>query len=341
MIPGTYLAKRTKAAPVRPGVSPARMLTGFTALDYDRGMTKYDLDDEMLAFIERYIEVSNLSTATSIAEQRRDYDKMVQHFSYARPEGVGSRDEAITGRHGDVPLRRYRWREGNAGALILFVHGGGFILGSLDSHDDICAELCAATGFDLVSVDYRLSPEFLHPVHLDDVEDAFHACDRGNTLLVGVSGGGTLCAALCHRLAMSGKKAAAQVLIYPGLGGDKYGLPSYRDNADAPLLSRKDIMFYRGVRCAGAELPVSDPEFYPLAADDFSAAPPTVAISADIDPLRDDCAVYVERLEADGIDAEWINEPGLTHDYLRARHVSRRAAAAFERICDAVIRLAR
>ncbi len=303
-------------------------------------MDNYDLDAEMLAFIDRYIEVSNLSTATSIAEQRRDYDKMLHCFSYARPEGVSSLDQTVRGRHGDIPLRSYRYRDGDSSALIMFVHGGGFILGSLDSHDDICAELCASTGFDLVSVDYRLSPEFYHPVHLDDVEDAFHACAHANTLLVGVSGGGTLCAALCHRLTAQTRKAAGQVLIYPGLGGDSLGLPSYRDNADAPLLSREDIQFYRGARCAGDELPVSDPEFYPLVAEDFSGAPPTVAISADIDPLRDDAELYVRKLKAAGIAAEWINEAGLTHDYLRARHVSQRAGEAFGRICDAIVRLA-
>lgn len=303
-------------------------------------MGKYELDDEMLAFIDRYIEVSSLSTATSIAEQRRDYDKMVRHFSYACPEGVSSRDHTVGGRHGDIPLRFYRYGEGDSSALILFVHGGGFILGSLDSHDDICAELCARTGFDLVSVDYRLSPEFHHPVHLDDVEDAFHACAQANTLLVGVSGGGTLCAALCHRLTAQKTTAAGQVLIYPGLGGDSLGLASYRENADAPLLSRDDIMFYRGTRCAGDELPVTDPEFYPLVAADFSGAPPTIAISADIDPLRDDAAVYVQKLKAAGIAAEWINEPGLVHDYLRARHVSRRAGEAFARICETIVRLA-
>ncbi len=126
-------------------------------------------------------------------------------------------------------------------ALILFLHGGGFILGSLDSHDDICAELCAATGFNLVSVDYRLSPEYLHPVHLDDVEDAFLALEHENTILVGASAGGTLAAALSHRLKSSPVRAAGQVLIYPGLGGDHYALDSYRDNADAPLLSTQDI----------------------------------------------------------------------------------------------------
>ena len=74
----------------------------------------------------------------------------------------------------------------------MFIHGGGFILGGLDSHDDICAELCANTGYGLTSIDYRLSPEHRHPTHLDDVEDAFQSLAHDNTILVGASAGGTL-----------------------------------------------------------------------------------------------------------------------------------------------------
>jgi len=302
-------------------------------------MSEFDLDPEMLAFIGRYLEVSSLSTATSIARQRHDYDAIVQYFCHAHPAGIASVDSIAEGRHGDIPLRYYRCGEGNDNALILFIHGGGFILGSLDSHDDICAELCAKTGYDLVSVDYRLSPEFYHPAHLDDVEDAFRSLAHDNTILVGASAGATLGAALCYRLSADANGPAGQVLIYPSLGGDCLDLESYRVNAAAPLLSTEDIAFYRGTRCAGDDLPTTDPEFYPLAATDFSNTPPSIVISADIDPLRDDAELYVERLQSAGVEAQWINEPGMVHDYLRARHVSAAAGAAFDRICEAITRL--
>jgi acetyl esterase len=303
-------------------------------------MDTTSLDSEMNAFIARYLEVSALSTSTSVIQQRIDYEAMVREFSYPHPQGVQTRDSSIRGRHGGIPLRHYRYKSGNDGALILFLHGGGFILGSLDSHDDICAELCAGTGFDLVSVDYRLSPEHHHPVHLDDVEDAFDACQHDNIIVVGASAGATLAAALCHRCQPAARKPSAQVLIYPSLGGDQFGLDSYRDNAEAPLLSTADIHFYRGVRCADGVPPLQDAEFYPLLASDFSGCPPTIAISADIDPLRDDARLYVDKLRAAGVSARWINEPGLVHDYLRARHVSTRAGAAFGRICAAIRELA-
>ncbi|MCP4472097.1 MAG: alpha/beta hydrolase [Gammaproteobacteria bacterium] len=303
-------------------------------------MNKPALDAEISSFIDRYLAVSGLSTSTSVARQRIDYEAMVRQFRFAHPAGISTRDSRLAGRHGDIPLRHYRYGSGNDNALILFIHGGGFILGSLDSHDDICAELCAASGYDLVSVDYRLSPEHLHPTHLDDIEDAFHGCRHDNTILVGASAGGTLSAALCHRLKSKPLSPAGQVLIYPGLGGECFDLDSYRDNAEAPLLSTADIRFYRGTRCAGDSLPLDDPEFYPLVATDFERTAPTIAISADIDPLRDDARLYVEKLQDAGISARWINEPGLVHDYLRARHVSAVAGAAFARIGNAIKELA-
>lgn len=303
-------------------------------------MKEFDLDPEVATFIEKYIEVAGLSTTTSVAQQRIDYEALVRHFSYPHPPGLGTRDEAIKGRHGLIPLRHYRHRQVNSDAMILFIHGGGFILGSLDSHDDICAELCATTGYDLVSVDYRLSPEYFHPTHLDDVEDAFTACRHQRTILVGASAGGTLAAALCHRRGSSPHRPAGQVLIYPGLGGDCFDLESYRVNATAPLLTTNDIRFYRGARCANDELPINDPEFYPLMANDFSESPATIAFSADIDPLRDDARLYVDKLRQAGVAAEWINEAGLVHDYLRARHISVTAGAAFARICEAIKALA-
>lgn len=303
-------------------------------------MKPAELDPEITRFIERYLAASSLSTATSIAQQRRDYEALLRQFSYPHPPGVTCDDSQTEGRHGVIPLRHYRRGPGDDSALILFIHGGGFILGSLDSHDDVCAELCAATGYDLVSVDYRLSPEFFHPAQLDDVEDAFVALGHENTILAGVSAGGTLAAALCHRLRREETGPAGQVLIYPGLGGELFDLDSYRDNAEAPLLSSADIRFYREARCAGDDLPLDDPEFYPLAASDFSGCPPTIALSADVDPLRDDARLYVEKLQAAGVAARWINEAGLVHDYLRARHVSKRAGAAFARICGAIEELA-
>lgn len=301
-------------------------------------MTDFNIDAEIQAYIDHYLEVSNnLSTDTSIERQRQSYEKICQQFCYPHPEGISTRDDQINGRHGKINIRRYRYQQGDENkAQIIFIHGGGYILGSLDSHDDICAELCAATEFDTISIDYRLAPEFYHPVHLDDVVDAYLAITNQRSIMVGVSAGATLSAALCHRLKQSRQLPTGQVLIYPGLGGDLFDLESYRSNAHAPLLSTDDILFYRKARCGGEILPVDDPEFYPLAASDFSGLPRTIAFSADIDPLRDDAALYVEKINQAGGHATVYNETGLIHDYLRARHTSRKAADSFRRIGEAI-----
>ena len=301
-------------------------------------MKASNIDSEIQAFIGDYLKVSNnLSTDAGIDQQRKSYENICQHFRYPHPEGIAFRDATVDGRHGTINIRRYYFHQSNPEQpQIVFLHGGGFVLGSLDSHDDICAELCAATGFDTISIDYRLSPEFYHPVHLDDVADAYLAVSNRRSILVGVSAGATLSAALCHRLKDSAKLPAGQVLIYPGLGGELFDLESYKVNAQAPLLTTDDILFYRKARCREEPLPLDDPEFYPLAAKDFSGLPRTIAFSADVDPLRDDAAFYVEQINKAGGDATVFNEPGLIHDYLRARHTSGKAADSFRRIWQAI-----
>ncbi len=308
-----------------------------------KALGNFDLDPEIESFIETSIRVSNnLSTSSSIEQQRENYDKSCRFFYYGYPPGVESTDGVVAGRHGNIPVRRYSSQNqgGPDDTQIVFIHGGGFILGSLDSHDDICAEICDAAGLDTISIDYRLSPEFYHPVHLDDVVDAYLQTWRRNSIIVGVSAGANLSAALCHRLRTSPQKPSGQVLIVPALGGELFDLESYTTNANAPLLTTEDIRFYQDVRCKNGELPVEDAEFYPLVAENFNHLPSTVAFSADIDPLRDDSRLYVEKLCDAGVDATWHNEPGLTHDYLRARHTSDKAADSFHRICAAIKNLA-
>ena len=305
-------------------------------------MTEFDIDPEVQQFIETMIRVSsNLSTDSSIEQQRLNSNAACRYFFSPYPAGMESSDDVVTGRHGEIPIRRYRNTkvEFNPDAQIIFLHGGGFILGDLESHDDICAELCANTGLNAVSIDYRLSPEYKHPVHLDDVADAFDLCWKPHSILVGVSAGATLAAALSHRLKNASRKPFGQVLVYPALGGDLLGLESYVSNAEAPLLKTADTLYYRTIRSDNMEAVVSDPEFYPLVADEFNSLPATVAFSADIDPLRDDAKLYVDKLKSAGVYAEWHNESGLTHDYLRARHSSEKARQSFKHICAAIVDL--
>ena len=290
------------------------------------------IDTETWAFIRRSRELFGTDAAgKDIEERRRLYDAMWAAFALPLPEGVASRNMLADG----VPVRV--WSGGDPTRTVVYLHGGGFVLGGLDSHDGICAEICAGTGYRVVSADYRLAPEHRHPAAFADAWAAacWAAAHFGDPLvLAGDSAGGNLAAAVAHHARGRLQGVLGQVLIYPVLGGDMTA-GSYLEHGDAPLLSREDIRYCRDIRVEGA-VPAGDPTFEPLADDDFSGLPPTVIFTADCDPLRDDGREYRDRLREAAVRVAWINEDGLVHGYLRARGMAGRAADSFERIVLAI-----
>ncbi len=294
-------------------------------------------DPEVLQFIaESEAAYPPESYQASICETRACYDRLCIVFRAPRPAGIQVSDEIIDG----VGCRRYRPTVAHADQpCVLFLHGGGFVVGSLDSHDDICAELCDRTGLEVIAVDYRLAPENIYPAQLDDAEAVaqFFSSSGRALVVVGDSAGGALAAALCIRLRrLKSRKPLGQVLIYPALGGS-YTLPSYTENADAPLLTTSDLAYYSEVYTGGRDWSVSDdPELSPLACSDFGTLPPAFIVTADVDPLRDDGMLFVDMLVKAGVKATWRNEPQLVHGFLRARHQSMRAKTSFGAIVDAV-----
>ncbi|QKC93652.1 alpha/beta hydrolase [Mesorhizobium sp. NZP2298] len=307
-------------------------------------MTDYTklIDAETWAFIERTNSYYPPDTIDyTIAQQREIYDRMCREFFAGYPEGVAVETSAIaTPTHG-IPIRIYRSAPQPA-ATVLYIHGGGFILGGLDSHDDVCAELCARTGHEVVSVDYRLAPEHLHPAAFDDAMSAFAwvASTRDRPILLcGDSAGGNLCAAVAHATRGRAKQPVGQVLIYPGLGGDRLK-GSYVTHAEAPMLTMRDLEFYKHIRTGGADR-AGDITLSPLADTDFANLPPTVLITAECDPLSSDGETYRDRIVAAGGQATWFEELGLVHGYLRARHTVGRARESFTRIVDAIAALGR
>ncbi|MBZ9680947.1 MULTISPECIES: alpha/beta hydrolase [unclassified Mesorhizobium] len=299
------------------------------------------IDTETWAFIERTNSYYPPDTIDyTIAQQREIYDRMCREFFAGYPEGVTAETTAIAGPACDIPIRIYRNAKPDRAAMVLYLHGGGFILGGLDSHDDVCAELCGRTGYEVVSVDYRLAPEHLHPAAFDDAMSAFEwaagTYDRP-VLLCGDSAGGNLCAAVAHATRGHAKKPIGQVLIYPGLGGDR-ARGSYVTHAEAPMLTVRDLEFYKNIRTGGVDQ-TGDITLYPLADADFANLPQTMLITAQCDPLSSDGEAYRDRIVAAGGRATWFEEPGLVHGYLRARHTVGRARASFTRIVDAVATL--
>jgi acetyl esterase len=291
-------------------------------------------DPEVLEFIARTdVLYPPNAVEHSIAEQRRFYDAMCAAFRQPYPAGLTVTDETIDGPGGPVSQRRYL-PENPGPVTVVYFHGGGFIVGGLDSHDDVCAEIAAATGCKVISVDYRLCPEHVHPAAYDDgLAAARAALTKGPVILAGDSAGGNLAAALAQTL--KGAAIKGQVLIYPGLGGDMLGLLSYTECAEVPMLPTRDIRYYRTVR-SGGPVPEDDPTFFPLAAADFSGLAPCFVSVAGVDPLRDDGVEYVRRLIGAGGTAYCVVEPQLPHAHLRARAMSHRARDAFGRILEAI-----
>lgn len=300
----------------------------MTAVDYQSL-----IDAPTWAFIEATNAAYPPDTATlTIADQRAIYDRMCRVFHRGYPQGLSVHDETIAG----VPCRVYA---GNA-PTVIYLHGGGYVVGGLHSHDDVCAEICDRTGLQVIAVDYRLSPEHLHPAAFDDACAVIGVvAAKGPVVLVGDSAGGNLAAAAAHALRGGGARILGQVLIYPGLGGD-VNKGSYLTHAHAPMLTRDDVLFYKDIRHGGPP-PEDDTTVHPLRGRDFTGLPPTLAISAECDPLADDARDYAAKVNAAGGQAEWVTEPGLVHGYLRARATVPRAATSFTRIVTAISRFAK
>lgn len=298
---------------------------GMTQPDYTRL-----IDAPTWAFIRATEAAYPPDTATlSIADQRAIYDRMCRTFFRGYPPGVTATDEVIAG----VPCRRYP----GAGPVVIYAHGGGYVVGGLHSHDDVCAEIRAETGLTVISVDYRLSPEHPHPAALEDVLAVIRATP-GPLLLAGDSAGGNLVAAAAHVLREA--RLLGQVLVYPGLGGDR-STGSYRTHARAPMLTAADLEFYAGIRHGGTAPPPGDPTVSPLQDKDFTRLPMTLAIGAECDPLHDDAAAYAGAISAAGGRAHAVTAPGLVHGYLRARATVPRAADSFALITATLASFAR
>ena len=288
------------------------------------------LDDQIRAFIAATDACYPPDTATmEIAQQRAIYDAMCAQFHRPYPHGITAQNTKIAG----VACRRY------SGALprVVYFHGGGFVVGGLESHDDVCAEIAAATGREVVSVDYRLSPEHLHPAAFDDACGVVRAlAGEGPVVLAGDSAGGNLAAATTQALRGTGA-ILGQVLIYPGLGGDPTK-GSYLTHAFAPMLTLADVAFYGEIR---GKPTAGDATLSPLQDDNFSGIAPTFAQAAECDPLADDALTYASVIQAAGGKAHAATAKGLVHGYLRARHTSDRAAAGFAEICTAITAFAK
>lgn len=233
-------------------------------------------------------------------------------------------DRAIPGPAGRIPIRVYRLDGVDPGPIVLYFHGGGWVLGGLDSGDALCRWLASAATCAVVSVDYRLAPEHPYPAAVEDCVAttrwvAAHAGDLGTDasrlVVAGTSAGGNLAAADCLRLRRDRLvRLSLQVLIYPPLMPNARTASIRMPDGGRTFTAASVAWCWR--HYLSRPVDACEPEAAPLRARDLRGLPPALIITADHDPLRDEAEAYARRLQAAGVSVERTRYPGTIHGFL-------------------------
>ena len=231
---------------------------------------------------------------------------------------------SIPGPAGPIGARHYRPVDGDGEPLLVFYHGGGQVIGDLDTHDDLCRKICRDGRLHVLSVDYRRAPEHKSPAGSDDAYAAFQwSLDHGRELgadparvaVGGDSAGGNLAALVSLRARDEGAPLPAmQFLLYP--------VTNYSDQtrsqalfASGFFLTKWDLDFCRHQFLDGARVDAADPRVSPLLADDFSGLPPALLLTAGFDPLRDEGRQYADALRQAGVPVDHREFGSLIHAF--------------------------
>lgn len=256
---------------------------------------------------------------------------------------AGTRELTVPGPDSGLPARVYTpvgTRPEAGWPLVVYFHGGGFVAYGLDTHDGVCRELCAGAGAVVVSVAYRLAPEFKFPHPTEDAYVAVkwlgeHAAeleaDPARVAVAGDSAGASLSLAAALQLRdRGGLRLAAQLLFYPP--ADMSGLteyPSRTENAEGYFLTAENMKFYTAMYLGKPE-DALHPHVSPLHSADLKGLPPTLVLTAEYDPLRDEGKALADRLRSEGVDITYLPGPGLTHGYANMTGFVPAAAAVMD-----------
>ena len=258
-------------------------------------------------------------------------------------------NRSIPGPHGEIPIRIYRPNvsadsadRADALPCLIYFHGGGWVLGTLDSTNAICRAVANRAGCVVVSVDYRLSPEYKFPIPLDDCYAATQwvvanakdiGIDGTRVAVGGDSAGGNLATAVALRARDEGGPALRmQLLVYPVTDHD-FSTPSYDVNGDGYLLTKDMMKWFWDHYLTGA----SDGKHHlasPLRAKDLSGLPPALVITAEYDPLRDEGEAYATALTAAGVSVTHTLYPGQIHAFWQMLAVFEAASTAADQAAD-------
>ena len=238
------------------------------------------------------------------------------------PEPARVEDRTVPGPAGDIPIRVYA-SEGDNLPVVMYFHGGGWVLGDIESHDGTCKQLLAELGDAVVvSVHYRLAPEDKYPAAADDCYAAAAwvaenggeiGADGSRMAVCGDSAGGNLSAVVSQMARDKGGPAIAAQVLHVPVTDHNYSYPSYTENAEGMLLTRASMVWFWDHYLPNAD---AGQEAYasPIKANDLSGLPPALIQTAEFDPLRDEGEAYGAAIEAAGGDVTVHRYDGVVHD---------------------------
>ncbi len=257
---------------------------------------------------------------------------------------VAVENRRIPGPGGEIALRIYTPRGTAPFPLLVFFHGGGWVIGDIDTHDGMCRSLANGAGCVVVSVDYRLAPEHPFPAAPEDCYAATQwvaqnaASLQGDASRIAVGGdsaGGNLAAVVCLMARdRGGPKLDFQLLIYPATDL-RMQSPSIDENAEGYMLTKRNMLWYRGHYLA-RDADKLNPLASPLLAKNLSGLPPTLIITAEYDPLRDEGEQYAARLTAAGVPVTVSRYSGMIHGFLSMAEILDQGKVALAQSCQAL-----
>jgi acetyl esterase len=234
--------------------------------------------------------------------------------------GVATIEElSIPGPGGEIPARRYQPAERRSPGIVVYFHGGGWVIGGIDESDVLCRSLAIASGCDIVSVGYRLAPEHPFPAAVQDAVAAVQwvassLADGRPIVLVGDSSGGTLAAVATQRARDEGGPAIAlQVLVYPATD-HRMATSSYEEHGQGYLLTAEDMRWFWN-QYAPDLVARDSSDASPLLAVDMAGLPPALVLVAEYDVLRDEVIAYAERLDDAGVEVTVERYEGMIHGF--------------------------
>ncbi|WP_375688702.1 alpha/beta hydrolase [Pseudooceanicola sp. LIPI14-2-Ac024] len=287
------------------------------------------IDPKAQALLDLIVAVRGPNPLTTVADSRVQMAGFVEKFDLPGPAEVRREAGELPGAEGYRAARVYYPPAAKPAATLLYFHGGGWVQGSIDTHDALCAKLAAQAGVRVISYDYRLAPEDRFPAAPDDVLAAYLGlvsgeeelrADPAKLVVGGDSAGANLAAGLMHDLVAGGHPLpAGQILVYPAVDG-RMTSDSMQALADNALLPRDRMEWYLdNYLPAGHDR--QDPRFSPLFSDHLAGQPPALILVAGHDPLWDDGQAYASRLHGAGVEVEVAEYPGQIHGFLNLTKV--------------------